>query len=213
MATPVSATTTPDACQTTARPSASTTMQTTATLAPPIRSGRCPNAIRVTMNVTLNVVSASQAWLQPRSRNSNGTKVVIAAKPTPLKAKATPGRHIARTIAERGGAAAALGGVRRNGTTNPIVASGRSIVATPTAANPLLAYRPLPAGAPIAYAVYSAVPTHDITVPVCLLPARASPQLSAPVMTKLSMTPRSVRPSSSSVTDVLGAAESRTERM
>src|SRR3954462_14849752 len=138
-ATPVSATTRPGACQTTARPSASTTMQTSATLAPPIRSGRCPNAIRVTMNATLNVVSASHAWLQPRSRNSNGTKVVIAAKPTPLNAKATPGRYIARTIAESGGAAAPLAGCRRNGTPNPIVASGRSIVATPTAANPLLA--------------------------------------------------------------------------
>src|SRR3954463_13438445 len=139
MATPVNATTTPGACQTTPRPSASTTMQTSATLAPPIRSGRCPNAIRVTMNATLNVVSASHAWLQPRSRNSNGTKVVIAAKPTPLNAKATRGPNIAGTIAEGGGAAAALGGVRRNRTTNPIVASGRSIVATPTAAKPLLA--------------------------------------------------------------------------
>src|SRR3954469_22533523 len=114
-------------------------MHTTATLAPPMRSGRGPNPTRVTMNATLNVVSASHAWLQPRSRNSNGTKVVIAAKPTPLNANATPGRHIARTIAESGGGQRALGGVRRNGTTNPIVASGRSIVATPTAAKPLLA--------------------------------------------------------------------------
>src|SRR3954451_7845388 len=153
MATPVSATTTPGAGQTTARPSASTTMQNSATLAPPIRSGRCPNAIRVTMNAMLNVVRASHAWLQPRSRNSNGTNVVIAAKPTPLNARVTPGRHIARTMAESGGGAAGLPGVRRNGTTNPIVASGRAIVATPTAAKPLLAYRPLPAGAPTAYAV------------------------------------------------------------
>jgi hypothetical protein len=84
------------------------------------------------MNATLNVVSASHAWLQPRSRNSNGTKVVIAAKPMPLNARATPGSHIARTMAESGGAAAALGGVRRNGTTNTIVASGRSVVATGT---------------------------------------------------------------------------------
>ena len=69
----------------------------------------------------------------------------------------------------------------------------------------------MPAGAPAAYAAHSAVPTHEITRPALGTPPNVSPQLSAPVMTKLSQPSSSARPRSSTAIDAAGAGASWSE--
>jgi hypothetical protein len=106
-----------------------------------------------------------------------------------------------------GGLGSGWGSTRRCGKTTAKVASGSSNVARPIAANPQPEYRPLPIGAPIANAVNSASPIHTITLPAFWRPASPTPQLSAPVMTKLSMTPSSARPTIRIITDVAALEE------
>jgi hypothetical protein len=57
-----------------------------------------------------------------------------------------------------------------------------------------------------------AVPTQAMTLPVSRGSTRASPQLSAPVMMKLSAAPSSARPSSRIATDATGAPTKGSDR-
>ena len=57
-----------------------------------------------------------------------------------------------------------------------------------------------------------AVPTQAMTLPASRGSTSASPQLSAPVMMKLSAPPSSARPSSRIVTDVTGVPVNRSDR-
>ena len=57
-----------------------------------------------------------------------------------------------------------------------------------------------------------AIPTQAMTLPVSRGSTSASPQLTAPVMMKLSAAPSSARPSSRTVTDVAGAPTKASDR-
>jgi hypothetical protein len=78
---------------------------------------------------------------------------MIAAKPTPLSASATPGSQMTRTTSRNADRTADVGSIGRSGAITPSVANGSSSVASAIAANPELAYNPVPSGAPTANAV------------------------------------------------------------
>src|SRR5271165_4945839 len=81
----------PGASQIRAKPTASTIMQTSATLAPPIRSGTWPNNRRAATSATAKAVNTNQTGLHPRCAASSEPKAMIAPKPILLSAEPKPG--------------------------------------------------------------------------------------------------------------------------
>ena len=133
---PASASVRDGASQIIAWPAASISTQTSATLAPPILSGRWPKKIRPSMKATLKLVKGSQAGDQPRWAKSSAMNVTIAPKPTPLSAKPRPGTHTAPATSAKAARALRVDATARNDATSGRVTSGINIVASAIAAKP-----------------------------------------------------------------------------
>ncbi len=84
------------------------------------------------------------------------------------------------------------------------VASGASAVAAAIVTKPPALKSAAPIGAPSARAANIAIPAHAITRPAFSGPARERPQLTAPVIIKLSAPPSSARPASRMLTEIHG---------
>ena len=76
-------------------PAASMITHTSATLAPPILSGRWPKNRRAPMKATPNAVKASEALPQSLAANSRAMKAVMTPKPTLDRARPMPGAQTA----------------------------------------------------------------------------------------------------------------------
>ncbi len=112
------------------------TIETDATLAPPILSGRWPNATRAAMNAAANAVIPSQIGVHPLAANSSVAKVVIAPKLRLLKVSPIPGTETAASTIDRRGWGRSSGGTERSRRFSGNTASGPSVVASPIAKSP-----------------------------------------------------------------------------
>src|SRR3954462_44472 len=79
-----------------ARPVASTTTETSATLAPPSLSGTCPKNRRAATKDAAKTLNRSQTGLQWRSADSNELKAIMVPKPMLLSAAPKPGLRTPR---------------------------------------------------------------------------------------------------------------------
>ena len=83
------------ACQISNRPAASISTQTSATLPPPILSGRCANSNRMPMKAMPKKVKANEALPQFFAANNSAMNVVMTPRPTPHSINPRPGTHTA----------------------------------------------------------------------------------------------------------------------
>src|SRR5574337_1350697 len=115
-----------------ARPAASRIAKASATLAPPIRSGKWPSAIRAAMKAAAKIVYAAHAGSKPCSTKNSTEKAVMAPKPTLLNARPSPGAHTALATLAQGDARCCFDGAAGSGAMSANVATGISIVASAT---------------------------------------------------------------------------------